>query len=137
MDEIVSLLIGCVGAFFFYFLWFPTVVSVFALVFNCVPCFCGKKGKTFSFFVWSDLGVAVFCFPFWALCTVLPGVATKSVANFSEIRIIGYIWGAFLLVRLLLYCLSVRNYRCCARLGNVLVFIICILFAYLFPTLPE
>lgn len=137
MDEIVSLLIDCVGALFFYFLWFPMVVSVFALVFNGVLCFGGKIGKRFSFFVWSDLGVAVFCFPFWALCTVLPGVATKSVANFSEIKIIGYIWGGFLLVRLLLYFLSVRNYACCARLGNVLIFIVCVLFAYLFPTLPE
>ena len=95
------------------------------------------KKRSFIYFVRSDLNVALFCLPFWGLCTVLPGVPTKSMSNLIEPMILGGIWGGFLFVRLILVLCNISKYKIISHYGNVLVFVMCILFAYFFPSLPE
>lgn len=76
-------------------------------------------------------------FALLGLCTVLPGVPAKSMSNLIEPMILGGIWGVFLFVRLILVLCNFSKYKIISHCGNALVFIISILFAYFFPSLPE
>jgi hypothetical protein len=89
------------------------------------------------YFIRCDLKVVIFWLPFWGLCTLLPGVQTKSMSNLIEQMILGGIWGLFLFVRLILVLCKVSKYKIISYYGNALIFLMCILFAYFFPSLPE
>ena len=135
MVEIASVIMGIFVAWYFYFLKIPIFVCLF--VFLVIGALLLIKKRSLVYFVHSDLKVALFCLPFWGLCTVLPGAQTKSMSNLIEPMILGGIWGGFLFVRLILVLCRISKYKMISCCGNVLVFILCILFAYFFPSLPE
>lgn len=131
MAEIASVITGIFVAWYFYFLKIPVFVFLIRGVLLL------KKKRLPVYFVRSDLKVALFVMPFWGLCTILPGVSTKGMSNLIEPMILGGIWGGFLLVRLILFLCNISKYRMISHCGNVLLFVMCILFAYFFPSLPE
>ena len=135
MVEIASVITGIFVAWYFYFLKIPIFVCLF--VFLVMGALLLIKKRSLVYFVHSDLKVALFCLPFWGLCTVLPGAQTKSMSNLIEPMILGGIWGGFLFVRLILVLSRISKYKMISLCGNVLVFVLCILFAYFFPSLPE
>ena len=135
MVEIASVIMGIFVAWYFYFLKIPIFVCLF--VFLVIGALLLIKKRSLVYFVHSDLKVALFCLPFWGLCTLLPGAQTKSMSNLIEPMILGGIWGGFLFVRLILVLSRISKYKMISCCGNVLVFILCILFAYFFPSLPE
>ena len=163
MDEIIKIITGFLVMSVFFFLPIPigTFLIVFcmrvifrlikknslqapflirsdwAVVFLIIGALLLIKKRSLVYFVHSDLKVALFCLPFWGLCTVLPGAQTKSMLNLIEPMILGGIWGGFLFVRLILVLCRISKYKMISCCGNVLVFILCILFAYFFPSLPE
>ena len=135
MVEIASVIAGIFIAWYFYFLKIPIFVCLFVFIINGTLLLMKKKLPIY--FIRSDLKVAIFCLPFWGLCTLLPGVQIKSMSNFIEPMILGGIWGLFLFVRLILVLCNVSKYKIISCCGNALVFLMCILFAYFFPSLPE
>ena len=135
MVEIVSVITGIFVAWYFYFLKIPIFVCLF--VFLVMGALLLIKQRGLVYFVRSDLKVVLFCLPFWGLCTVLPGAQTKSMSNLIEPMILGGIWGGFLFVRLILVLFNVQKYKSIAFWGNIAVFVLCVLFAYFFPSLPE
>ena len=98
MAEIASVIAGIFIAWYFYFLKIPIFVCLFVFIINGTLLLMKKKIQIY--FIRSDLKVAIFCLPFWGLCTLLPGVQIKSMSNFIEPMILGGIWGLFLFVRL-------------------------------------
>ena len=135
MVEIASVIAGIFVAWYFYFLKIPIFVCLFVFIIHGILLLMKKKIQIY--FIRSDLKVAIFCLPFWGLCTVLPGVPAKRMSNLIEPMILGGIWGGFLFVRLILVLCNFSKYKIISHCGNALVFIISILFAYFFPSLPE
>lgn len=138
MDAIISVLTGFFVADFFYFLPVPIAVSVLVIIVRIVFVATKKrKNLKIRFFIWSDLMVAFLSLPLYTLCTMLPCAPIKSLANLIEVMALGMIWGVVLLVRAVLSFAAKQKYLIYARIGNSLIFILCILFALLFPTLSE
>ena len=137
MDEIMSVGLAFLTASYLYFWKVPVVAIAIALI-VCSFLRVVKRGHSVqSFFVWSDLAVAFLALPFYAICTLLPGASVKSVANLVEVMVLGILWGMILFVRIPLSILLINSYVFFAKCGNALIFAMCIIFAYFFPTLPE
>ena len=135
MVEIASVIAGIFIAWYFYFIKIPIFVCLFVFIVKGTLLLMKKEIPIY--FIRSDLKVVIFCLPCWGLCTLLPGVQTKSMSNLIEPMILGGIWGLFLFVRLILVLCNVSNYKIISRYGNALVFLMCIIFSYFFPSLPE
>ena len=138
MGEIVCAMSAFFVSLYFYFMKVPIVVIFLAFIVRGLIRVVLKKHSLQRFFVRSDMAVAFLAFPFYAVCTLLPGTTTKSMANLTEIMLLGSIWGMILLVRIVLsLCCSTKYYERCAKWGNVFVFLSSVIFVYFFPTLPE
>ena len=137
MDEIIKIITGFLVMSVFFFL--PIPIGTFLIVFCMRVIFRLIKKNLLQapFLIRSDWVIVFLLIPFWGLCTVLPGVPTKSMSNFIEPMILGGIWGLLLFVRLILVLCNVSKYKIISCCGNALVFLMCILFAYFFPSLPE
>ena len=137
MDEIIKIITGFLVMSVFFFL--PIPIGTFLIVFCMRVIFRLIKKNLLQapFLIRSDWVIVFLLIPFWGLCTVLPGVPTKSMSNLIEPMILGGIWGLFLFVRLILVLCNVSKYKIISCCGNALVFLMCILFAYFFPSLPE
>ena len=137
MDEIIKIITGFLVMSVFFFL--PIPIGTFLIVFCMRVIFrlIKKNSLQAPFLIRSDWAVVFLLIPFWGLCTVLSGAQTKSMSNLIEPMILGGIWGGFLFVRLILVLSRISKYKMISCCGNVLVFILCILFAYFFPSLPE
>ena len=137
MDEIMSVLLAFLTASYFYFWKVPIVVIAIALIVRSFSRVVRRGHSLQCFFVWSDLAVAFLALPFYAICTLLPGTSGKSVANLVEVMVLGILWSMILFVRIPLSILLIKGYVFYAKCGNALIFAMCIIFAYFFPTLPE
>ena len=137
MDEIIKIITGFLVMSVFFFL--PIPIGTFLIVFCMRVIFRLIKKNLLQapVLIRSDWVIVFLLIPFWGLCTVLPGVPTKSMSNLIEPMILGGIWGGFLFVRLILVLFNVQKYKSIAFLGNIAVFVLCVLFAYFFPSLPE
>ena len=137
MDEIIKIITGFLVMSVFFFL--PIPIGTFLIVFCMRVIFrlIKKNSLQAPFLIRSDWAVVFLLIPFWCLCTLLPSAPTKSMSNLIEPMILGGIWGGFLFVRLILVLCRISKYKMISCCGNVLVFILCILFAYFFPSLPE
>ena len=137
MDEIIKIITGFLVMSVFFFL--PIPIGTFLIVFCMRVIFrlIKKNSLQAPFLIRSDWAVVFLLIPFWGLCTVLSGAQTKSMSNLIEPMILGGIWGGFLFVRLILVLCRISKYKMISLCGNVLVFVLCILFAYFFPSLPE
>lgn len=136
MDSVMSTVVGFALVLYYYFLRMPILVGAIVFLFYALRYFVMKK-KTRCFWVRSDFIVILLTSPFWGVCTLLPGVTTKSIANLCELMLLGYLWSAILFVRMVLAGYNVAKYNFYAHVGNVLLFFICVIVAYCFPTLPE
>lgn len=137
MNSAFIIIIGALYALFFYFQQYPLCVLFLAVVIKAVLFMIGKQHLQPRYFLWSDLAIAFLAMPLWATCSFLPGVETKSLSNLWEVMLLGKIWATILAVRLVLSFLTVRHYVRYARFGNLLFSFLCILVAYLTPTIPE
>lgn len=137
MNSILMVIEGVSYALFYYFLRYPLCVLAIAVVVKAAVHLFRKQHFQPRYFLWSDIAVAFLAMPFWAACSFLPGVCTKSLSNLREIMLLGKIWAFILAARLVVSFLPVHHYVRYARLGNLLIFFLCILVAYLTPTLPE
>ena len=137
MDSVLMVIEGLSYALFFYFLRYPLCVLAIAAVVKATVHLLRKQDLQPRYFLWSDIAVVFLAMPFWAVCSFLPGVGIKSLSNLCEIMLLGKIWALLLAARLIVSFLSVRHYVRYARLGNLLIFLLCILVAYLTPTLSE
>lgn len=137
MNSFFIIMIGALHALFYYFLQYPLCVLSFAAVVKVGLLLARKKHLQPRYFLWSDIAIAFLAMPVWATCSLLPGVETKSLSNLYEIMLLGRIWASLLAARLVLSLLPVRHYVRYARFGNFFFLILCILVAYLTPTMPE
>ena len=137
MDEIMSVLAAFLTASYFYFWKVPIVVIAIALIVRGFIQVVKRGHSLQRFFVRSDFAVAFLGIPFYAICTLLPSTYVKSMANLIEVMILGILWGVVLFVRIPLSILLPTRYVFYARCGNALIFAMCVIFAYFFPTLPE
>ena len=137
MDEIIKIITGFLVMSVFFFLPIPIGTFLIVLCMRVIFRLIEKNSLQAPFLIRSDWAVVFLLIPFWGLCTVLPGAQTKSMSNLIEPMILGGIWGGFLFVRLILVLCRISKYKMISCCGNVLVFILCILFAYFFPSLPE
>ena len=137
MNPFFLIAAGALHALFYYFLRYPLCVLSLAIIVKAGLLMTGKQRLQPRYFLWSDIAIAFLAMSFWATCSLLPGVGAKSLSNLCEIMLLGKIWAFILAVRLVLSFLSVRHYVRCARLGNLLILLLCLLVAYLTPTMPE
>lgn len=137
MDSIIYMITRFTLTIALYFIPLPIIVFAVSLFVSGAYRMIKHRPLQTCFFVKSDLLVALGGLPFWGICTILPGAASKSMANLLELRILGYIWGGFLLFRLVLALCNIPKYKQWARYGNYFMFILCIVFVYFFPHLPE
>lgn len=133
----VEVMLGIFEALYFYFLKVPIFVCFFVCLAYGVLYFMKRERDIREYFVMSDLLVAFLTLPFWGVCTALPCAAMKSMANLQEPMILGLIWSGMLVVRFILAMCRMPMYNRLAMCGNVSIFIMCVLFAYFIPGLPE
>lgn len=137
MDEIIRMIAGFFVLSAFFFWPIPFIVVVIILALRSIWQRVHKKVLNCPFLLRGDLFVAILAVPFYSLCSLLPYTQTKSVANLVEVVILASIWSVFLLIRGALSFFSISKYVVFTRVSNVFFYVVCILFAYFFPTLPE
>lgn len=137
MNSVLIVSVGVFYASFCYFLQYPLCMFAVAVIVKAAVRLFRKQHLQPCYFLWSDIAVGLLAMPFWAACSFLPGVNSKSLSNLCEIVLIGKIWAFILAIRLVVSFLPIRHYVRYARLGNYLIFLLCILVAYLTPTFSE
>ena len=126
---------GAILAFAIYFSWLPLPVVLITMV----PYYFTIRhlvGRYLNPFVKSDLILPLVVSFAWTTASLM-SIDGKSMANIAELFVLGIVWSFLWLVRLVLICLARREKKSFCFYANCVLVIIAVLFALLFPALPE
>ena len=132
---IVIKTVGTILAFALYFSWLPLPVVLITIV----PYYFTIRhlvGRYLNPFVKFDLILPLVVSFVWMTASLMSPDG-KSMANIAELFVLGIAWSFLWLVRLVLICVTHNEKKTFCFYANCVMIIIAVLFALLFPALPE